>query len=172
MLALTVNNTFTFPLYLSMNILLTGQPCSQPEHIDICSVARSKVLLHSSSQTPAVLMCNAESQTEDLAEKAKKSLIQDVSLSSATAKLCQTTGTVVSTSDPCSSKKTLTIVHHSSGTDCPSVELLAPNTSSNQPSENSTETSHTEPAENSPQSSSTTKKSKRVLKYPEDEEVI
>ena len=178
MLALNVNNTFTFPLYLSMNILLTGQPCSQPEHIDICSVARSKVLLHSSSQTPAVLMCNAESQTEDLAEKGNKSLIQDVSLSSATAKLCQTTGTVVSTSDPCSSKKTLTIVHHSSGTDCPSsngagsVELLAPNTSSNQPSENSPETSHTEPAENSPQSSSTTKKSKRVLKYPEDEEVI
>lgn len=165
---MTVNKAFTFPLYLSMNILLTGQPTSQPDHIDICSVARSRILLHTASQTRPVITCNAESQTESPAEKAAKSLVQDVSLSSATVKRC-TTGKVVRNSAAGDSKKKLTVVE-TSGSNSASVELLSPITST-QSSEKSIDNDHSEIINGSSNPSSVTS-SKRVLKYPDDEEIL
>lgn len=169
-LVMTVNKAFTFPLYLSMNILLTGQPTSQPDHIDICSVARSRILRHTASQTRPVITCNAESQTECPAEKAAKSLVEDVSLSSATVKRC-TTGKVVRDAAAGDSKKKLTVVQ-TSGSNSASVELLSPNTST-QTSENSIDKDQSEVLNGSSSTPpSVTSSSKRVLKYPDDEEIL
>ncbi|XP_062607933.1 germ cell-less protein-like 1 [Saccostrea cucullata] len=167
MLALTVTKAFTFPLYLSMNILLTGQVSSQPDHIDICTAAQSRKLQNSSSQTCKVITCNAESQTENIADNANKSLIQDVSLSSSTIKLCNK-GKVVS--DPRHPKKKLSLINHKTRSDdsnpassAATVELLSSTTSQANESENTDTDSAPSVSVNN---------EKRALRYPEEEFVL
>lgn len=175
---MNVNKTFTFPLYLSMNILLTGQKSSQPEHIDICTAAQSRGLQHTSSQTCAVITCNNGSQTENLSDKSNKSLnIQDLSLSSSTIRKCSN-GKVVD--DPQYSEKKLSSINRtasSNDNNSPNsstpIELLSSSTST-QSSKKILSEKEAEGTETSSQGadSSNSNKGRRALRYPEEELIL